>query len=154
MAALEDIERIASAMRQLHPMPFFQKFNESQAGIGAVMGFLDESKGSVTAGMIAEKLGVSTARVAVLLKKMAAKGLIVKERDAADGRVTIVRFSEAGEKTARAMKANLYSKVGEVIDRVGMERLLEFIAVAREISQIVPRPDENGACCFGDAGTE
>lgn len=78
-------------------------------------------------------LGVSTARVAVLLKKMAAKGLITKGHDPADARVTVVSLTEQGRESIREIEGELYRQTGLVIDRVGEERVLEFIAIAQEI---------------------
>ncbi len=143
MATYEQIEMVATALQKIHPAPFFKKINESQAGIGAVMRYLSESDDEVTAGSIAEFMGVSTARVAVLLKKMAAKGLIVKENAAFDGRVTIVHLSETGKQTALTMRSSMYSRVGEVIDRVGIDRMLEFLAIAAEITEIAPDPHKD-----------
>lgn len=140
MATREQIETVAAVLQQIHPAPFFHKINQSQAGIGAVMRYLSETEGDVTAGSIADFMGVSTARVAVLLKKMAAKGLIVKAKNTADGRVTIVRLSDAGKQAAQSMQNSFYSRVGKVIDKIGMERMLEFLATAAEISQINPDP--------------
>ena len=78
-------------------------------------------------------LGVSTARVAVLLKKMAAKRLITKGHDPADARVTVVSLTEQGRESIREIEGELYRQTGLVIDRVGEERVLEFIAIAQEI---------------------
>ena len=86
-------------------------------------------------------MNVSTARVAVLLKKLEAKGLIVKETDLSDARVTAVRLSAEGRAAAEKMRDALYSQVGLLIDRIGMERLSDFAKTLGEIQKIVKRPD-------------
>lgn len=144
MATQEQVAQIAEMLFRTHPVPFFQKVNESQAGIRAVMGYLSEADTDVTAGDIAAFMGVSTARVAVLLKKMAAKGLIVRERSPADARVTIVRLTECGTQTAQRMKDSMCRKISEVIDQIGMDRLVMFLEIAGEIAKIAPPP---GAGC-------
>lgn len=138
MASQEQIEAVAAAMRKIRPAPLFKLISESQTGIGAVMRYLSDADGEVTAGNIADFMGVSTARVAVLLKKLSAKGLIVKESAASDGRVTIVRLSDTGKQTAEAMRSGVCGKIGEAIDKIGMERMLEFLTIAGEISDIDP----------------
>lgn len=138
MATQEQITQIAGIFRRLRPAPFLKEINEANAGIGAVMGLLDEAGDGITAGQIAARAGVSTARVAVLLKKMTAKGLILRERDPSDARVTIVRLSDQGRQVADSMREHMFRKVGEVIDQVGYERVLEFFAIVQEIAQIVP----------------
>ncbi|MBO5197722.1 MAG: MarR family transcriptional regulator [Lachnospiraceae bacterium] len=133
MATKEEIELILNGLEDTHPANFFQAMSETHMGIGAVLRYLSESDTTVTAGKISEKLRVSTARVAVLLKKMEAKGLIVKAADDSDSRVTIVRLSEQGEVLVRKMREELYQKAGAVIDAIGMERMLEFVAISRKI---------------------
>lgn len=140
MATQEQIDQIAKILRQTPPAPFFQKVSESQVGIGAVMGYLSEVDTDATAGEIAAFMGVSSARVAVLLKKMVAQGLIVKERSATDARVTIVHLTESGAETARRMKDSMCEKIAEVIDKIGMERLLDFLKTAGEIARLAPGP--------------
>lgn len=146
VATREQIEQVAATLRQLRPAPFFKVLNESQMGIGAVVRYLKETEGEVNAGNIAAFMGVSTARVAVLLKKMAAKGLIVKETAASDGRVTIVRLSETGMQTAAAMEESVCRKIGQVIDRLGVDRMLDFLAMVRDITELAGEdpPDLEG----------
>lgn len=136
MATQEQIEQIVDALCTAPPKAFFQTMDETQAGIGAVLRFLSGAEGTVTAGRIAELMNVSTARVAVLLKKMVAKGLIIKEADPSDARITVVQLSEKGEKTAATIRANIHRQIGLVIDRIGMERMLEFAEVSQMIHQV------------------
>lgn len=137
MATQEEVELVVAHLNKSHPIEFFRTMNENQAGIGAVLRFLYEAAGTVTAGRISEFMGVSTARVAVLLKKMEAKGLIEKERAAEDARVTIVRLSEAGETKVLQMQEALSGQINTIIDKVGMEKLLEFIATSEKIRDAV-----------------
>ena len=136
MATQEEIELICATLRQIHPAPVFKTLNETQVGIGAVIRLLDASRQTVTAGGIAECMGVSTARVAVLLKKMSAKGLIVRENLSTDGRVTVIRLSEAGKQTAIAMEKEVHTRLAQIIDHVGMNRMQEFLATLREITTL------------------
>ena len=140
MATSEQIERILAELRASHPKELYQTMNEDQAGAGAVMRLLHESGETVTAGKIADFMGGSTARVAVLLKKMAARGLIVKETDPQDARVTIVRLSEKGRQSVEAIHTQLCSQIGNVIDKVGMERMLEFVSISRQIHDALTPP--------------
>lgn len=84
---------------------------------------------------------VSTARVAALLKKMAAKGLIIRTRSSRDARVTVVELTISGRNTVNAMREEMYRQMGRVIDVVGEERLMEFIDTAEEIQRIVKPPE-------------
>ncbi len=142
MATREQIEKIHSEMEKAQPVDFFRNINKTQAGVGAVLRMLYDSDGTVTAGQISEALGVSTARVAVLLKKMDSKGLITKDHKCDDARVTVVRITERGHEIVTTMRDDLFTQIGNIIDTVGEERLLEFIEISKEIKAVVKAPPE------------
>lgn len=137
MAEKAQIELVLSRMKQARPAEFFKCMDETQAGIGAVLRLLHESSGTVTAGRISDVLDISTARVAVLLKKMSAKGLITKARGVLDARTTVVSLTSAGEQVIEDILAQLYRQVGLAIDTVGEQRLLDFIATAEELEHAI-----------------
>ena len=140
MATRMQIERMLEKLKHAHPDDFFKHVDETQAGIGAVLRLLYISNDTVTAGKISDELMVSTARVAVLLKKMASKGLITKEHSPIDARITLVKLTEYGAKTNEEMRDGMYQQMGIVIDTVGEERLLEFITIAEEIKNAITPP--------------
>lgn len=141
MASKEQVERILDRVEKAHPVDCFKKIDQIQVGIGSVLRLLHGSDRAVTAGMISDTLKISTARVAVLLKKMAARGLISKEQAATDGRVTVVRLTPEGSKTISEMQEALYAQAAHIIDTVGEERILEFITIAEEIRAAMQTKD-------------
>lgn len=140
MATTAQIERMLAELEGIHPVAFFRRMDETQAGIGAVLRLLHTSEEEITAGKISEVLNISTARVAVLIRKMAAKGLITKARSSADARVTMVGLTELGVRTVEEMRREMYRQMGLVIDAVGEERLREFLKIATEIRAAVNPP--------------
>lgn len=140
MADRLQIEMVLAKMKQARPAQFFKCMDETQAGIGAVLCLLYESSGTVTAGKISDVLKISTARVAVLLKKMSAKGLITKERGIQDARTTMVCLTPEGTRAIEEIKAHLYRQVGLAIDTVGERRLLDFLATAEELRNAMEPP--------------
>lgn len=139
MATNAQIERILEKMKKASPAELFRDLSETQSGMMAVLAVLSDSDGEVSAGKISQVLNVSTARVAALLKKMAAKGLITKERDALDARVMRVELTDLGRQTAAGIRGKIHEQIGTVIDAVGEERLLEFIAISSEIKAVLER---------------
>lgn len=137
MATVEQTELVLEQMQKLNPSAFFKTISEGNAGSGAVLRLLYNSQSSLTAGRISEYMKVSTARVAVLLRKMADKGLITKENDVYDARVTIVHLSDEGEKRFRQIHNEMYREMSAVIDRVGIERIMDFISIADEIESVI-----------------
>lgn len=141
MATRAQIEMVVERMKQAHPAHFFKCVDEMQVGIGAALQLLYESEEEVTAGRISDELKVSTARVAVLIRKMVSKGLVTKEQSARDARVTIVRLTDFGTRTVEEVWEEICRKIGTVIDTVGEERLLTFISIAEEIKNSVSPPE-------------
>ena len=141
MATKEQIETLLEQLSKAPPSEHFQNFDQNTVGIRAILKYLSETYEKVTAGKISENIKVSSARVAVLLKKMEAKGLIKKEQDPADGRIVIVELTEHGIQTAILIKENLYDHLGKMIDKVGMERMLEFAAISYEIHSVMQEQD-------------
>lgn len=143
MATKAQIETLLKKLEEAHPKNFFKCVDDTQAGIGAVLRLLHESNETVYAGTISDALHISTARVAVLLKKMAAKGLVTKKHSNMDARVTIVDLTELGETTIVAMRDDMYQQIGHIIDTVGEARLNEFIAISHEIREALRPPKFN-----------
>ena len=141
MATREQIEALLEQLIKAPPAEHFQHIDKNTVGIRAILRYLSETNEKVTAGKIGEHIKVSTARVAVLLKKMEAKDLIVKEQDPDDGRSVIVKLSEYGKKTAAAARDEVYKSVGEMIDKVGMDRMLEFAEISNEIHSIMKKSE-------------
>ena len=133
MATAEEIERVLALLRASAPGERYREVGSTAMGIGAVLLFLHRAEEPVSAGQISHFMNVSTARVAVLLKKMEGKGLICTGRSAADGRVTTVRISGQGEDVFLRMERELHNKIAYLIERVGMERLVEFAHISDEI---------------------
>ena len=141
MATQAQIEAMLHKLEQFQPAAFFKRMDETQAGIGAVLRLLDESNETITAGKISDILNISTARVAVLIKKMVARGLITKEHDESDARVTIVKLTPLGKHLIFEMRQDLQQQMGRIIDQIGEKRLLEFIDTFHEIRKIVSPPE-------------
>lgn len=140
MATTEQIKRMLRKIEQLRPDRSFHHMDETQAGMGAVLGLLCKEKEPVTAGMISEKMKISTARVAVLLRKLSEKGLITKERSPEDARVTIVQLTPEGKAVINRMHEEMFRQMGLLIDTVGEDRLTEYLEISKVIHETVTPP--------------
>lgn len=141
MASEEQISILLEALKNAPPSQLFQSLDASTAGMRAILIYLGEEDATVTAGMVSEYMNVSTARVAVLLKKMEAKGLIEKERDPDDARKVMVRLSPSGRALAGRVHEQINAHVEAMIDRIGMERMLEFATISKEIHSMGEPPE-------------
>lgn len=138
MATKKEIEAVLTLMHKTRPARSIREMNTIHMGIGAVIRYLHEkeAKSDVTAGEISEFLNVSTARVAVILSKMEKKGLITRSRGQKDARVTVVQLTQAGTDTAKEMQRQFEQQVEKAIDKVGCDRMLEFVSTMHELHEI------------------
>ena len=143
MATREEIDLISEYLSESNPLEFFKHMNQNQTGMEAILRYLYETDKMVTSGMISDAMGVSTARVAVLLRKMKEKGLITKNAHDLDARVTVVSLTERGKKIAKEKQEEGFRRLGAVIDYVGMPRMLEYVRVSREIREVMKRLDSD-----------
>lgn len=143
MATQEQVKVLLAAMHKAPPSEKYQKLDMSSMGIRAILKYLSRENERATAGEISKALGVSTARVAVLLKKMVAKGLLEKKSDPADGRLVVVCLSQQGKDAAEQLRQEIYGLLGSLIDEIGLERMLEFAAVSKEIHEIIKRTERD-----------
>lgn len=139
MATEEEVEHFLQLMYEVHPQHSFKEVDKTSEGLGAVLHFLSRTEGSVTSGQIAQAMQVSTARMAVLLKKLEGKGLIIREPGVNDARTTVVHLSADGQEKVETMRKEIHAFVHQLIDAIGMERLEEFAAVSKEIIVVAKR---------------
>lgn len=136
MADIKDVEFVFRRLSESQPREFNSKISDTHAGIGAVLKYLDESDKRVTCGDIAKKMNVSTARVAVLLKKMAAKDLIERNIDKDDARIIYVTLTEKGRETIAQIRDLIIDHLSKIIDVMGMEKIRTYIELSDEIKKV------------------
>ena len=130
MATQEDVRRLFELFCEAHPRDSLREMDKTSAGQGAVLRYLS---------MVAKALHGSTARMAVLLKKLEAKGLIIREPGVNDARTTVVRLSDQGWQKVDAVQHEVYHVLGTLIDEIGLERMLAFAETAKEIRSVCER---------------
>lgn len=133
MDTRDEARELLEKIHACRPRGFFGKVDESQRGVGFVLAYLCKSDHEVIAGELSRELGVSTARIAALLKAMEKNGLIIRQRSCEDARQTVVKITDAGEDFAEALKEQLLSKIELLIEKVGRRDLEEFIRISNKI---------------------
>ena len=133
MVSEAEVWRILSEFNSIKPVEFLQQIDVNSMGIGKVLGFIS----CANAGEISDFMEVSTARVAVLLKKMSDKGLIVKHSDPKDARRVLVSITDEGRTLLKEKREEILLYAGAIIDRFGKEKIEDFIQACREIKSIV-----------------
>ena len=135
---MDTTEKAQEFLRQLslyRANSLFEKMDESKRGIGFALLLLDSSEEQVFAGDLADAMGVSTARVAALLKTMENGGFITRSSSSKDARRTIVELTPEGQAKADAIKALLLHKTEMLFETVGEDDLREFLRISKRIKE-------------------
>lgn len=137
MVSEAEIWEILSEFNSIKPVEFLQQIDVNSMGIGKVLGFISCADHEVTAGEISDFMEVSTARVAVLLKKMADKGLITKHSDPKDARRVLVSITPEGRTLLEEKRKEILLYSGAIIERFGKKKIEDFIDACKEIKKTV-----------------
>lgn len=115
------------------PRDFFSRLDELYRGTGFLLVYLDMAEGEVCAGDIAKEMGVSTARIAAILKKMEKSGFIQRQTATDDARKTVVTLTRLGRTWIQKTKDQMLDRMELLLERVGKEDVWEFIRLSQKI---------------------
>lgn len=135
MATKKEIIALVEKMKVAPPVYALSSLSDNTFGFRAVLQYLLDEEKSVSAKMIAEKMNISCARVAVLLTKMENKGLVEKKTDDSDSRKLSVSLTEKGKESATKNRKLIYERIEMLIDYVGYERMNEFSNILEDIKK-------------------
>lgn len=114
--------------------------SEGEAGI---MRCLTKNGGSLTAGDLSEMLNVGTGRIGNALNSMEKKGLVRRDDDKNDRRITIVSLTDKGIEFSKKMQEQLMQKLSFILDRLGEEKFHEFLILFKEFMIGMALADKN-----------
>ena len=89
---------------------------------------------SVQPGKIAEKLGISTARVASILKALENKGMIERRCGTADKRKVFVTITEKGVKYIDDKRGNITDFFDERFGSLSDDECQQFIGIVKKLT--------------------
>lgn len=113
---------------------FLDEFNKGEFGLLNYIYF--ETK-EVSAGMLSEKLKVSTARIASILNSLEAKKLIKRKIGTDDKRKVVVEITTEGKEIIKKYQEEVVNKVSYIISRIGQEKAKQFFDITLEINSII-----------------
>lgn len=82
---------------------------------------------------LAEKIGVSASGVTKILRLMEKTGLVKKEKNARDARVSSVKISKAGEEIFQDARVTFRENAEIITQRVSDDQLEQFIQMSEEL---------------------
>lgn len=137
MVTREQALDVLNKMKQNKPTKFFNKIDETSAGMNFILVYLSEHGNEVYASTIAEKMNISRARVAVLIQKLINKGMVQKSSSCIDGRIDVLKITETGLNEVKTFKEQVLSNVITVVEKIGLEEIYRFIDTSAKIKNIL-----------------
>ncbi len=137
MANKDDVLRALDMLHQNRPQKVFGEIQKNEMGVFAVIKYLNDAEGDVNSAEISKALGISSARMAVLMRKLEAKGFIIKSQSKTDARSSTVKLSENGKTLAENIKTQMFKAVEKIIDEFGIDELKNLLEKLNTIKTIM-----------------
>ncbi len=137
MITREQTIEVLNKITSNKPADFFKKIGSADKGLGFVLIYLSKSCSEVYASTISEKMNISRARVAVLLKKLESKNYIEKTSSAKDARIEIIKPTKKGLEKANELIEKTLSTTAKVIEEVGLDDINKFIEISSKIKKVI-----------------
>ena len=133
----EQVYQIIENLKSSNPTRFFEDVSGSENGMNFVLLYLSENKNQpVYASTISEKMGISRARIAVLLKKMEERRYITKSKST-DARIFMLKITKQGLRQSQEIKTRLFNLTKKLIEAIGYDELNSFISTAQKIRNVL-----------------
>lgn len=119
------------------PNRFNNFLDESNKGEFGLLNYIYFETKVVSAGMLSEKLKVSTARIASILNSLEAKKLIKRKIGTDDKRKVVVEITTEGKEIIKKYQEEVVNKVSYIISRIGQEKVKQYFDIMLEINSII-----------------
>ena len=137
MSTKKQAIEIFEKLKQNKPSEFFDEMNTLNSGMRFILICLYDAKSEIYASTLSEKMKISRARVAILLKKLLAKNFITKQMSPTDSRKEVLKITPMGINAVEEGKKQIINHIEVLIDNIGIEKLNAFIDIASEIQAVV-----------------
>lgn len=133
MTYLELARQLAEINKRMMKLSEYRKMTDTNRGEGVLLGYLARHDHEATPAELSGALGVSTARIAVLLNKMERKALVERQRHPENHRNIIVKLLPAGKKLNEEQEEDFNQKVVEFFKALGEEKAAMFVELQGEM---------------------
>ena len=114
-------------------VPASQKLSGILRGELFVLNYLYNHKDGIHPKELSEKLSVSTARIASLLKHMEEKSLILRTPDADDSRQIIVRLTPERKQAIQTYRKEVLYQLSKTLESLGPDDANAYIRIQKMI---------------------
>ena len=132
MSGNEAAKKLYQVCTKADIRPFLRFFEDGFQGTCLILKIL-RNAGQLTAGEIAKRLDVSTARVAVALNSLEKKGCVERLKSATDGRMVVVRLTASGRAALESREEQLLAIIGRILGKLTEEELLSLLHIIEKL---------------------
>lgn len=118
----------------------------SKGEIGTLY-YLTFIEDNISAGVLAEMLQISSARVAKLLNTLEKKNYIIRVKDEHDKRKIVVKITDDGKNLITSMRNNVCDMLSYIIDEIGMDDILTYLNITKKIKLLIMEKEGGKVCC-------
>lgn len=133
-------DEIHKAIKYMHDSKPFHDMDDIQIhekGLGATMVFLLKTEGEVKSVDISKHLEISSARMAVILRKLEHKHLITKSTSSTDSRAITILLTDTGKELACDLEQHMFLTVSKIIDTLGIDEFYKTFESLNTIKHIL-----------------
>ncbi len=113
--------------------------SETLRGEAAVMRLLDRRGESLTPGEVCRALGMTSSRMAAVLKGLERKGLALRERDERDRRRIRVTLTAQGRALCARKQRYAQEELARLFSALGEEDAALFVRLTRRVTELLPQ---------------
>lgn len=115
--------------------PAFRQFYKMFMGEFFVLNYLSEHEDNVYPKDLSESMGVSTARIAVVLNQLEKKQLVRRRVDPRDNRRMIVDLTEEGQQKIEQAQAQFHAYVCAKLEELGPEDAQAYVRISKKLQK-------------------
>lgn len=101
-----------------------------------ILNHLHEIKGDAMPSELSAAMSASTARIAMALKSLEGKGLVLRNVDKTDRRKVKVTITEHGRELVKMHRSDIREKMEKILRELGEEDAKEYVRIAGRIIDI------------------
>lgn len=138
MAKREDVINVLLRMKDCKPSEWFDSFDKFEEGSSMLLEYLyfNQDRKELYASNIADELKISRARVGALISKLKGLGYVSTIPSISDARIDNISITKAGIDKVKSCHEELFVLVSKVIDRIGYDKVNEFLDLCGEIKDV------------------
>ncbi len=145
------VERLITSLYKIGHGGSSKKLNNSVRGENMALAIISKNGGSIYPKDIEEMMGVSSARVAKIIKGLEEKKLVIRKPDSKDKRKTLVILTDLGKEFENLRKEKINFTLSTMLELLGEEDGADFVRIIEKIEKSMPQIRNMCEEKFGDS---